>query len=186
MPRIEVIQPEQAEGTLKEIYDGLVGSRGKLAEVHKIQSLNPETIKTHMDLYMSIMFAKSPLKRAQREMIAVIVSKSNGCQYCTMHHGEALNHYWKDGERLQQLIQNYKQADLSEKDKALCAYAKHLTLHPDEHEDTDFTKAMKEVGCSDREILDTTLVIGYFNFVNRIVLSLGVELETHKGKGFKY
>ena len=59
MPYINVIEHSQAEGQLKSIYDDLVEKRGKLAEVHKIQSLNPPTIVAHMDLYMSIMFGKS-------------------------------------------------------------------------------------------------------------------------------
>lgn len=50
MPIIEAIQPEDATGELKQIYDDLVQSRGKIAEVHKIQSLNPKSIINHMDL----------------------------------------------------------------------------------------------------------------------------------------
>lgn len=96
MPHIKVIEHNEAEGDLKVIYDDLVAKRGKLAEVHKIQSLNPESIVKHMDLYMSIMYSKSPLSRAQREMIAVVVSAANNCRYCQIHHSDALNHYWKD------------------------------------------------------------------------------------------
>ena len=66
MPLIEVIQPEDAQGELKEIYDNLVESRGKIAEVHKIQSLNPKSIVNHMDLYLTLLYGKSPLKRATR------------------------------------------------------------------------------------------------------------------------
>ena len=49
MPYIEVIEHDQSEGRLKEIYDNLVETRGKLAEIHKIQSLNPESIVNHME-----------------------------------------------------------------------------------------------------------------------------------------
>jgi len=56
MNRISVIQPEEASGRLKEIYTEIIHKRGKLADVHKIQSLRPESIVKHMDLYMEIMF----------------------------------------------------------------------------------------------------------------------------------
>ena len=79
MAYIDYIEYENAEGELKEIYDGLIGSRGKLANIHKIQSLHPKSITAHMKLYMELMFAKSPLKRYQREMIAVVVSRNNNC-----------------------------------------------------------------------------------------------------------
>lgn len=93
MAFIKVIDHNEAEGELKIIYDDLVSKRGKLTEVHKIQSLNPESIIKHMDLYMTIMYNKSPLSRSQREMIAVVVSVANGCEYCQTHHAQALNHY---------------------------------------------------------------------------------------------
>ena len=79
MSRIKVIQEAEAQGRLKEIYEQLTQSRGKLAEVHKIQSLRPESIVKHMELYMEIMFSKSELSRARREMIAVVVSAFNEC-----------------------------------------------------------------------------------------------------------
>ncbi len=45
---------------------------------------------------------------------------------------------------------------------------------------------LKETGLDDRAILDATLVVAYFNFVNRMVLSLGVQLEEQNGEGFRY
>lgn len=39
---------------------------------------------------------------------------------------------------------------------------------------------------SDRAILDAVLVISYFNFVNRLVISLGVEPSPDEIKGYKY
>ena len=54
MAYIDVIDYDRAEGELKEIYDDLIQSRGKLADVHMIQSLNPKSIVNHMDLYLSL------------------------------------------------------------------------------------------------------------------------------------
>ncbi len=71
MARINVIEPGNATGRLREIYDDIIEKRGKLADVHKIQSLRPESIVKHMDLYMEIMFTKSELSRAEREMFQI-------------------------------------------------------------------------------------------------------------------
>ena len=186
MSRIKVIQEEEAQGRLKEIYEQLTQSRGKLAEVHKIQSLRPESIVKHMELYMEIMFSKSELSRAQREMIAVVVSATNECDYCQTHHGSALNHYWKDDNKVNQLKKNYTELNLSKADLALCKYAQEVTLHPGKAESIDVTKSLKNVGFSDSALLDATLVVAYFNFVNRMVLSLGVGIEEDEGQGYKY
>lgn len=185
MPYIDVIEPDEAEGDLKKIYEDLIEKRGKLAEVHKIQSLNPESIVRHMDLYMTLLFGNSPLKRYQREMLAVVVSAANDCEYCQLHHSEALNYYWKEDEKVAQLRENFMALDLSKADQLLCKLAWELTESPSEIREGDIS-TLKEEGFTDRAILDATLVISYFNFVNRIVLGLGVEPSEEEVKGYKY
>lgn len=186
MARINVIDYQEAEGHLKEIYDNLIQKRGKLADIHKIQSLRPESIVKHMDLYLDIMFGRSSLSRAQREMIAVVVSVANGCQYCTMHHLQALRHYIKDDQQLKAITQWPAIGILRDEEAALCDFALHLTRHPGDHENTDFTKPLQKHGFTDDGILDAVLVIAYFNFVNRIALSLGLQADDKEMKGYKY
>ena len=185
MPRIKIIDYDEAEGELKEIYDEVIKKRGKLAEIHKIHSLNPQSMLDHIQLYMTIMFKKSPLSRAQREMIAVVVSEANKCEYCQVHHGEALKYLWRDEEKVQLLQEDYTKVELSPKDKLLCDLGYTLTLFPASEEVGVIINQLKEIDTTDKEILDANLVISYFNFVNRIVLGLGLEVESDAG-GYKY
>lgn len=114
MAYIRVIDHPESNGALKEIYDRLISTRGKLADVHKIQSLSAPTILSHMNLYKDIMFGNSPLKRYQREMLAVVVSAVNQCGYCVSHHREALFHYWRDYEKIDVLIKQPDAAAINE------------------------------------------------------------------------
>ncbi|NQU67934.1 MAG: peroxidase-related enzyme [Candidatus Marinimicrobia bacterium] len=186
MSKIKVISYEEATGRLKDIYDELITKRGKLADVHMIQSLRPESIVKHIDLYMEIMFSKSELSRAEREMMAVVVSASNGCEYCQIHHSAALNHYWKDENKVNLLRNDIIPADLNDRERALCEFATKLTSHPENSSKEDLTINLRNVGLLDSAILDATLVIAYFNFVNRIVLALVVGLENDPGEGYHY
>ena len=186
MSRIKVIQHEEATGRLNEIYDDLINKRGKLADVHKIQSLRPESIVAHMDLYMEIMFSKSELSRAEREMMAVIVSVSNGCEYCQMHHAQALNNYWKNDEKINRLRNDFENADLTSRELVLCSFANLLTIHPEVYRNEKYLVPLKKIGITDSGILDATLVVSYFNFVNRIVLALGLEVNEAEMKGYRY
>ena len=185
MPFIEVVDEADAQGRLREIYDSIIDSRGKLADVHRIQSLNPESITAHMDLYMAVMFGRSPLSRAQREMMAVVVSRANDCQYCQVHHCRALLHHWKDEERVEGLRADWESADLDSPDRELCRYAWSLSLDPGRAVEDRYAPRLRAAGLSDRAILDATLVVSYFNFVNRMVTGLGVELEEDPG-GYRY
>lgn len=186
MSRIQIIQPEDGTGRLLEIYKEIEQQRGQVAEVLKIQSLRPESIVKHMELYLEIMFSRSELSRAQREMIAVVVSVANNCNYCAVHHSSALNHYWKDDEKIKHLMADYREVELLTSEMALCKYAEEVTLRPQNLEEVDPTALLKDCGFSNSAILDTTLVVSYFNFVNRMVLSLGVELEKDEGRNYKY
>jgi len=186
MAYIDVIEHNEADGRLKEIYDDLTQKRGKLAEVHKIQSLNPESIVNHMDLYMTVMFGNSPLRRYQRELIAIVVSAANDCIYCQKHHSAALKAFWKDAEKVEQVRIDYNNVELEEADKLLCDYGYTLTKDPKSSKIPDIVEQLKAHGYSDRAVLDAALVTSYFNFVNRMVLGLGVQLEEDEGEGYKY
>lgn len=186
MANIKVIDYEESTGRLRDIYDDLIAKRGKLASVHKIQSLRPESIVRHMELYLEIMFSKSELSRAEREMIAVVVSAKNDCEYCQTHHIMALNHYWKNDDKVNALKKDYLTAGLSDREIAMCEYAAILTTNPGASNDTDLTQKLKEKELSDSAILDVTLVVSYFNFVNRIVLSLGLDIKAKEVEGYNY
>ncbi|NQT65212.1 MAG: carboxymuconolactone decarboxylase family protein [FCB group bacterium] len=76
-----MIDEEKAEWKLKEAYESIAGKGRKMAHILKVQSLNPEAMKAHYQLYRNIIMGKSDLTRAQREMIAIVVSVKNGCFY---------------------------------------------------------------------------------------------------------
>jgi uncharacterized peroxidase-related enzyme len=81
MPWIKVIEPEDATGELKREYDAATRRAGKVFNILKVQSLNPDTLRTSMQMYHATMFDRSGLSRAEREMLATVVSWANHCFY---------------------------------------------------------------------------------------------------------
>ncbi len=81
MAWIRVIEEKEAQGRLQELYSSLLGPGGKIDNILKIHSLNPASLQGHLGLYKALMWGRSPLSRAQREMIAVTVSALNQCHY---------------------------------------------------------------------------------------------------------
>lgn len=78
---IEVIGPEDADGLLERIYQQRIASAGRLWNIVSVQCHNPATLRESMRLYAAAMFSESPLSRAQREMVAVVTSIANQCDY---------------------------------------------------------------------------------------------------------
>jgi alkylhydroperoxidase family enzyme len=65
---------------------------------------------------------------------------------------------------------------LSQADRAMLSYARNLTIDAASIDENDIT-GLRELGFSDRAILEINLATAYMNFVNRIAEGLGVELE---------
>lgn len=185
MAWIKTVDETEAGGLLSEIYEQVSRERGKIANIIRVHSLNPSAMKAHLDLYMAVMFGESGLSRPEREMIAVVVSAANRCEYCVNHHAEALNYYWKNSDNLQMLIEDFDSLDLPERQHKMLEYALKLTLTPGEVEETD-VNALRESGLSDEHILNINLIVSYFNFVNRIASGLGVEFTPEEAAGYEY
>lgn len=185
MAWIKIVGEDEAEGELRGIYDEVRERRGSIASVYRIHSLHPSTMKAHMDLYLTLMYGKSPLTRAQREMIAVAVSSANECPYCVTHHSEALAVYAKDGSMREAVAADHRHEGISEKEWAMLRYVRKLTGDLPSVTEGD-VRALRTSGWTDAEILDINLIASYFNFVNRIVSGLGVDLESVQSRRYKY
>ena len=183
MPHIREILPDDATGALSEIYRRIAGERGKVANIMTVQSLNPAAMTAHLDLYLALMFGASGLSRPEREMIAVVVSAANRCDYCVNHHAEPLRRYLRDDERLDAIIRNWRTADLNDRERAMLGYAEWLTLDSAAVTDED-VDGLRAAGLSDEDVLNVAMIAAYFNFVNRIANGLGVEFNPEEIQGY--
>ena len=184
MSWIQEIPPEQAEGKLAQVYAELQKQRGKVANILQVHSLRPDALTAHLRLYMDLLFAPGGLSRKQREMIAVVVSRGNQCEYCVSHHAEALSRYLSDPEALRLLQSDYRQHALPAADRALLDYAHKLTVTPSLIDEADI-EGLRSLGFADADILLANLITAYFNFVNRIALGLGVAFTAEELTGYQ-
>ena len=81
MAWIQLVEESKAEGKLAQIYKVAVKRAGRVYNIIKVLSNNPDSLRAMMQVYQSAMLGESPLRRAQREMLAVVVSKANECHY---------------------------------------------------------------------------------------------------------
>lgn len=185
MAWIRIVDESEADDELLNVYQQVKGSRGKVSNILAVHSLQPAALQAHMDLYMAIMFGPSGLSREEREMIAVVVSSADRCPYCIQHHASALNHYWRDEDKLALFIDDYRAIDLSSKMEAVLDYAFKLTATPHAMVEADVQR-LRDCGLADEDVLTINLIASYFNFVNRVALGLGVAFTANEVEGYKY
>jgi len=185
MAWIDTIDLEDADDELRALYDEIIDTRGKLSNILKVHSLNPAALADHLQLYDTLLFGKSDLRRAEREALAVVVSAANDCTYCVQHHGEALAAYWDD-DRVEQLAADHTAlGSLDDRLRAACDVAARLTRQPDAMTEAHVDR-LRDAGWSDRSVLDIVLITAYFNFVNRIATGLGVAVTAEEVAGYQY
>ncbi len=81
MPYIETIPEDDAEGRLAKQYELSRRRDRRVAGIVRVMSRTPRALDDLMRLYTTVAYGPSRLTRAQREMVAVVVSKANGCRY---------------------------------------------------------------------------------------------------------
>jgi uncharacterized peroxidase-related enzyme len=81
MSWIPTVDPDEATGPLRRLYDQAIGRAGKVYQILRLMSPNPEVLRASMALYRAVMFGESGLSRVQREMLATVVSRANRCRY---------------------------------------------------------------------------------------------------------
>lgn len=112
------------------------------------------------------------LPRAERELAATAVSRTNGCIYCASVHARFAAHYSKDADAVQRLLDDGVQAEQSERWRAVIDGAVALTRSLPEF-GPDHVAALSAVGLTELEISDVIHGSAFFNWANRLMLSLG-------------
>tara|TARA_Y100001970_G_scaffold7022_1_gene8074 strand:- start:307 stop:552 length:246 start_codon:yes stop_codon:yes gene_type:complete len=81
MAFIKLFKFEESSGLLKKEYEKGMRRAGRIWKVLTIQSQTPEILKDSMNLYGSTMFGNSNISRFDSELLAVVTSISNECEY---------------------------------------------------------------------------------------------------------
>ena len=81
MSWLRTVAPGEARGLLAQLYAEAVQRAGRVYQIVRAMSLAPRTLQASMGLYREVMFGPSDLSRAQRELLAVVVSRANDCHY---------------------------------------------------------------------------------------------------------
>jgi len=176
MPRIQVVDEENAEGKVKAVYDQLRSVFGKVPGVMKALSPWPDVLELYANRIGLIMLSETLLTRSVKEMIAALVSKINSCDYCLTYHKSFMVDAGLSSLDAEAVVADYQTSSITDAEKKLLAYVEKVTRHAYKTTDAD-VEGLKESGWSEEQILEATLVVGLFSDINRWVDALGFRYE---------
>src|SRR6266699_2272105 len=145
---------------------------GFVPNVFLVLAHRPDEFRAFFAYHDALMDKPQGLSKADREMIVVATSSANRCQYCVVAHGAILRIRAKNPLVADQVAVNYRQADITPKQKAMLDFAMSVALHADAIADGDFA-ALKEHGFTDEDTWDIAAIAAFFGMSNRIANVMG-------------
>ena len=112
------------------------------------------------------------LPRAERELAAAAASRFNGCIFCASVHARFTATYSKRPDDVQRLLSEGVNVDLGERWNAVVAAAVALSRTPSAF-GAEHVAGLRAVGLDDLAIVDVIQSAAFFNWANRLMLSLG-------------
>ena len=176
---IRMISDQDADETLLDVLKLARTPHGTVDNVMRVHSLRPNTMRGHVMLYRAALHDDTnTLPTWLQETISSYVSILNDCPYSLANHWKNAAHLIGDRMRAEAIEKalhaRQPETVFDGRELALMRYTEKLTLHPGKmvKEDVD---ALKAAGLDDGEILEANQIIGYFNYVNRLLNGLGVS-----------
>jgi uncharacterized peroxidase-related enzyme len=165
MPRLKVVEPDQATGPVKEIYDGLQQKMGKVINIFKSMGNSPAALKAYLSMAEAL--AEGELSPEDREAVYLAVSQQNGCNYCVSAHAAVAKRVGMSDEQIAAIR---KFAPQSAKHQALVRLVMRVIETKGLVKDEDL-QAVRSAGYSDGQIAETIAYIGlatYSNLFNHV------------------
>lgn len=183
---IEMIGDAEAGQELREVLDLARTPHGTVDNVMRVHSLRPHTMHGHIALYRAALHNdNNTIPMWLQETVASYVSVLNQCEYSYANHWANARHLIDDEEKANKVEAVIKAGSLASNDSnnsltvaeyALLAYARKLTIEPAAMQQADVVQ-LRDAGWDDGEILEANQIIGYFNYVNRLLNGLGVSTD---------
>lgn len=136
----------------------------------------PDTSKPLIEFHEVLLRGPSPFTAAERELLAAYVSRLNHCRYCHGVHTATAERLGIVAGAVDRLVEDIESAPVSERMKPVLHFARILTRAPSSLRKAD-ADAILAAGWDETALYHAVAVTALFNFMNRLVEGLGIELD---------
>jgi uncharacterized peroxidase-related enzyme len=173
MDRFPVPDFEELPEDLRERIAEETERAGFTPNVFSALAYKPSHFRAFFD-YHDALVEETALEREEIEMIVVAVSGVNHCYYCNVAHGALVRIYADDPLLADQLVANYRTADINDAHRTMLDVAVKLTEYPTEVGEDDL-EALREAGFSEEALWDIASVTAFYNLSNRLAMFAGMR-----------
>jgi len=168
------LEPVAEADLTAEQIDALIQPQRAKMPYFRLLARDPEALRrrtlTDLDIFFNV---EGGVGRAERELAATAASRHNGCVYCASVHSAAATRESGREADVQRLLDEGVGADLGDEAwNAVVASSVALTETPLGFGEDDIAR-LRAAGYDDAEIIDVINGAAFFNWANRLMLSLG-------------
>lgn len=171
------LEAPDAEDLTERQHAGLVDRARAGSDYFRLLARDPDILgartRTDKDIFYN---TKEGLPRADRELAAAATSRENGCVFCASVHARFATHYSDRHDDVQRLLDDGSSADLGPRWNAVVAAATALAQTPPRLNSAHI-QALQDEGLDALELADVIHGSAFFNWANRLMLSLGEPEE---------
>lgn len=128
----------------------------------------PAEFRAFFAYHDALMEKDSGLSQAEREMIVVVTSAANNCEYCVIAHGAVLRIRAKNPLIADQVAVNYRKANLSPRETAMIDFAMKVSQDARNIDEADYERLYPH-GFDEEDIWDIAAITAFFGLSNRMV-----------------
>ena len=162
VPALEDLPPD-----MRERIETVAEKSGFVPNVFLALAHRPDEFRAFFAYYDALMAKEGALSKAEREMIVVATSATNDCTYCVVSHGALLRIFSKHPRLGEQVAVNWREAEVSPRQKAMLAFAVKVAGDSRSVSEADF-EALRAHGFDDEAIWDIGAIAAFFALSNRM------------------
>lgn len=159
---------------LRARVDEVAEKLGFVPNVFLVLACRPAELRAFIAYHDALMDSDEGLTRAEREMIVVATSSANQCLYCMVSHGAFLRIRSNHHDLADQVVANYREAEITPAQRVMLDYALKLSATPWQVDDEDFDR-LREAGFSEDAIWDIGAITAMFAMSNRLASHTGMR-----------
>jgi uncharacterized peroxidase-related enzyme len=179
---IHITSESEADGKLREIYDGDLKNLGYVPNHAKVFSLRPEVLAAWREFQGSI---RKNLRLKRYELVTLAAAMALKCRYCLLAHGSVLMKNGVTLDQLRAILTDFKNAGLDPAEVAMMEFAQKVIREANQISQAD-VDSLRMFDLKDIEILDITLTATMRSFASKTFDALGAgpdavynDLEQH-------
>ena len=174
MAHIDLPEFEQMSPAIQQKAKPILEKTGKLGEIFKLLAIDENIYNATDVMVQNYLLKQTHLPYFIKEAIALLISKENSCKMCVDVHKSIAKMLGLKEEQIERILQGVDAMEVDKKTKELLRFCIKASKKENYKITKEEIEELKELGWSDKELLEAVAITGYFNYINILSNTFGL------------